>query len=140
MVVECDSGGFVYPALKAGRSCARLGQSATGAPAMGTRFQLTLTEAPDQRVECPGLEEDGPQGDGRSTASTSGTRAPAHRGIQLESGSTYTSFGTTDPFVTFARNAGISAYNGTYPMNIRDGVDWTKHLRVIDPCTTQKTC
>lgn len=139
MVVECDSGGFVYPALKAGRSCASLGQSATGAPAMGTRFQLTLTEAQISGLSVPAWKKTILRAMARYGLYV-GDTGTSSWGIQLESGTTYTSFGTSDPFVTFARSAGISAYKGTYPMNLRDGVDWTKHLRVIDPCTTQKTC
>jgi hypothetical protein len=27
-----------------------------------------------------------------------------------------------------------------YIINIRDGVDWAHHLRVIAPCVAQRTC
>ena len=60
--------------------------------------------------------------------------------IQAESGSTYTSFGYEDELVKFARANGWSAYNGRYSGNLRDGVDWARYLRVLDPCVSQGTC
>jgi hypothetical protein len=60
--------------------------------------------------------------------------------IQAESGQTYTSFGSEDPLVTFAKANGWAPYNGRYVGNLRDGVDWARYLRVLDPCVSQGTC
>jgi hypothetical protein len=63
-------------------------------------------------------------------------------GIKQEGGTTYTSFGVTDKWVTLAQQVGAPYYapDNTYVFNLRDGVDWTRYLRVIDPCVAQRTC
>ena len=61
-------------------------------------------------------------------------------GLQGESGSSYTSFGATDPWVTFAHDAGLLPNpDGRYVLDIGTGVDWSR-LRVLDPCVSQGTC
>src|SRR5436305_833030 len=32
------------------------------------------------------------------------------------------------------------ASGGRYVFNLKDGVDWGRYLRVVDPCTTRGTC
>jgi hypothetical protein len=61
-------------------------------------------------------------------------------GIQAESGSTYTSFGTPDPLVSFAAANGWTPYAGDYVGDLRSGVDWARYLRVIDPCVSLRSC
>ena len=61
-------------------------------------------------------------------------------GIQLESGSSFTSFGRADPLVAFARKNGWRSYGRLYVGNLRDGVDWARYLRVIDPCVARRSC
>ena len=60
-------------------------------------------------------------------------------GLQLESGTTYTSFGYPDPLVAFARRAGIPRYQGRYVLSLRDVVNW-RNLRVIAPCVSARRC
>jgi hypothetical protein len=61
-------------------------------------------------------------------------------GIQLESGSTYTSFGRPDPLVAFAKANGWTTHGGKWVGSLRDAVDWARHLRVIHPCVSRRTC
>jgi hypothetical protein len=61
-------------------------------------------------------------------------------GLQMESGSTYTSFGQEDQMMSFAKEARVPSYNGKYVFNVRDGVDWAKYLRVVDPCEARASC
>ena len=139
MVIYCDSGSFVYPAAKNGRSCARLGLPTDDAPPLGTRFQLDMTPAEIDALEVPEYRKI----IFRAMAKYglfAGDTGTGSWGIQLESGSTYTSFGAEDAAVAYARGAGASPSEGRYVLNIRDGVDWKRHLRVIDPCITQGTC
>ncbi|MCQ7030002.1 hypothetical protein MRO55_26225, partial [Escherichia coli] len=80
------------------------------------RFQLTLTEAQISALNVPAWKKTILRAMARYGLYV-GDTGTSSWGIQLESGTTYTSFGTSDPFVTFARSAGISAYKGTYAMN-----------------------
>ncbi|MGI8729125.1 MAG: carbohydrate-binding domain-containing protein [Solirubrobacteraceae bacterium] len=135
MVVNCDSGSAVFPAAGNARKCS----SPTDAPSMGTRFQLNMSSAQIDALAVPAWKKTilrAMATYGMYVGDTSG----AAWGLQFESGSTYTSFGQEDQMVAFGRNNGLPSYNGQYVFNIRDGVDWAKYLRVIDPCTTQGTC
>ena len=43
--------------------------------------------------------------------------------------------------VTFARQAGVPRNGeGKYSFDLRDGIDWRRHLRVVDPCEAQGSC
>ena len=35
---------------------------------------------------------------------------------------------------------GWAPYNGRYVGNLRDGVEWARYLRVLDPCVAQGAC
>ena len=61
-------------------------------------------------------------------------------GIQFESGATYESFGYKDPLAEFARENNVPRWNGQYAFNLREGVDWTRRLRVVDPCEARGAC
>jgi hypothetical protein len=139
MVISCDSGSYVYPATKTGRECSDVGLSNSGAPPMGTRFQLNYSDAEIDALAVPAWKK-------------TILRAMAHYGlfftdtgsgswaIQAESGSTYTSFGYEDELVRFARTQpGVASHNGRYLFDVNGGVDWSR-LRVIDPCVTKGTC
>jgi hypothetical protein len=139
MVVKCDSGKYVYPATKSGRSCASAGLTSTGAPPMGARFQLNMTDAEIGALKVP---------DWKKTILRAmaiygmyvGDTGGGSWGIQAESGSTYTSFGLEDQLVTFAKAVRAPLYQGRYVFNLRDGVDYAARLRVIDPCVAHRTC
>jgi hypothetical protein len=139
MVIKCDSASFVYPATKTGRSCSSIGQSNSDAPPMGSRLQLNMSAAQIDALAVPPWKKTVLKAMATYGMYFGDTGGGAW-GIQAESGSTYTSFGKEDAMVTFARNNGVPTYNGKYVFNIRDDVDWARHLRVIAPCTTQRTC
>lgn len=139
MVVKCDSGTYVYPATKSGRACPSAGLTSRGAPPMGARFQLNMTDAEIGALKVP---------DWKKTILRAmaiygmyfGDTGGRSWGIQAESGSTYTSFGQEDRLVTFAKAVRVPIYNGRYVFNLRDGVDYAARLRVIHPCVSQRTC
>ena len=139
MTINCDSGAAVYPALKSGRSCAAIGQSTTNAPPMGARFQLTMTESQINALAVPAWKKTLLRAMARYGMYFGDTGGGAW-GVQAESGQTYTSFGKEDAMVTFAKAAGAPMYNGKYIFNVRDGVDWARYLRVVDPCVARGTC
>lgn len=139
MVAYCDSGEFVYPAMKTGRACDWIGKSNTNAPAMGSRFQLDMTPAAIDALEVPAWKKTIL----RAMAEYGlylGDTGSGSWAIQAESGASYTSFGYEDPLVSFAKKQQLSSWQGRYLFNIHNGVDWRKHLKLVDVCVTWKTC
>ena len=135
MVVNCDSGGYVYPAGKSGRACA----NRASAPPMGSRFQLDMTGAQIDALALPAWKKTilrAMAEYGMYVGDTGG----GGFGLQFESGSTYTSFGVQDAMVTFAAQNAVPLYQGKYIFDLKTGVDYASRLRVLDPCTAQGTC
>ena len=138
--VHCDSGRFVYPASHGSSPCAAEGLPDTDAPAIGTRFQLALSPAQIDAF---------PAGPYTKTV----LRALARYGMYVvdtggswgfvkESSLSDTSFGLPDRWVQIAQavHAPYWTPDRRYAMSLRDSGDWTRYLRVIDPCVTQRTC
>jgi hypothetical protein len=61
-------------------------------------------------------------------------------GVQMESAATYTTMGARNPLESWAKEAGVPEFDGDFVFNLRDGVDWARYLRVVDPCTANGTC
>jgi hypothetical protein len=138
--VRCDSGRFVYPASHAGASCAGEGLPDADAPAMGTRLQLAMTPAEIDALPVPGYRKSllrAMARYGMYVADTGGS----WRIIQ-ESGLVTTSFGLDDRWIDLAETVGAPYWppDHRYAINVRDGVDWARYLRVIEPCVTERTC
>jgi hypothetical protein len=136
--VFCDSGKRVYPASGVGRPCSAIGRSNAGAPPMGTRLQLAMSSSAIKALDAPRWAKAillAMSRYGMFVGDTGGSSW----GLQLESGSTYTSFGYRDPLVSFARRAGLPSYDGLYSLSLRDLVDW-RRLRVVDPCVSERSC
>jgi hypothetical protein len=53
--------------------------------------------------------------------------------VEIESGSSYTSQGLPDPWVTFGREHNLPTWNGRYVLNLSAGVEWGRYLRVLTP-------
>jgi hypothetical protein len=139
MVVNCDSGEYVYPSYKSARPCSRIGESNTNAPPLGARFQLDMSAAEIDSMSVPTWKKTilhAMAKYGMYVGDTGG----GSWGIQMESGSTYTSFGVEDQFVTYAKQAGVPEYDGRWIFSLKDGVDWSRKLRVLDPCTSRGAC
>jgi hypothetical protein len=131
----------VYPAAKSDGGK----DPALGYPPMGTRFQLSISDAelasfpPWKRTILRAFRDYG----GYLGDSSSGS---AWTVGAFESGTSYTSLGFEDQMVTFARNAyaqgqsDISYGNGVYYFDLASGIDWSSRLRVIAPCATEHTC
>ena len=110
------------------------------APAIGTRFQLALSPAqidafpagPYTKTILRALASYG-----MYVVDTGGTW-----GFVKESGLADTSFGLADRWLQIAQavHAPYWAPDRRYTISLRDSADWTRHLRVIDPCVTQRTC
>jgi hypothetical protein len=138
--VRCDSGRFVYPAMHSGWPCAAAGLSDGDAPPMGTRFQLDMTPAQIDALPVPAYRKTilrAMARYGMYVADTGGSWA-----IVQESGLVTLSFGLGDRWTDLARSVGASYWppDRRYVIDIRDGVDWARYLRVIDPCVARRTC
>jgi hypothetical protein len=138
--VRCDSGRFVYPASHAGASCDSEGVPDGYAPAMGTRFQLAMTPTEIDALPVPAYRKTllrAMARYGMYVADTGGSW-----GIIQESALVTTSFGLDDRWVDLAEAVGAPYWppDHRYAINVRDGVDWARYLRVIDPCVTERAC
>ncbi len=139
VTVHCDAGRAVFPARKSGRSCALLGESTDDAPPMGAHLWLAMS--PDEIAALPVPEW-------KKTVLRAmaqygmfvGDTGGGSWGLKLQSGSTYTSFGFADELVGFARENGWTPYGDVWVGNLRDGVDWARRLRVLDPCVSRGGC
>ncbi|HEX8205538.1 MAG TPA: hypothetical protein VF587_05715 [Solirubrobacteraceae bacterium] len=144
LAISCSNGKVVSPVDPAhghaGRRCSQIGQSEVDAPPMGTRVQLDMTLAeidalqlaPWKKTILRALREYGAiMGDTGSSWA-----------IATESGSTYTSFGHEDKWVSFAKSAGVEYYapESVYVFKMRNDIDWRSRLRVVDPCVSARTC
>jgi len=137
--VRCSAGRFVYPAQGAGTSCASIGLPSENAPPLGTRLQLAMSSDEINELRVPAWKKTILQAMatyGLFVGDTGG----GTWGIQLESSSTFTSFGVVDPLVEFAQANGWDRHEDVWVGRLHDGVPWSDRLRVIAPCVTQRTC
>ena len=138
--VDCSDGEYVFPAMGSGRTC-----GGPGAPPMGTRLQLDMTEA---EIDGLGVEPwkktifEAMARFGIFVADTGG----GTWGLRVQSDATYESFGARPRLLDFARAAGWPAFDdpalarkvrvGSFETDIR----WRERLRVIAPCVSGRTC
>lgn len=125
-----SQGAYVWPALHGGARCD------DSAPPMGARFHLAMSEAQIETLPVPRWKK---------TILTAlatyggyvGDTGGSGFALQFESSSTYTSFGTADPLVSLAKDAGLRSgsgdWAGTYVFDMASGVDWARYLRVVTP-------
>jgi hypothetical protein len=133
VTIQCDNGGHVYPASGNGGACA----NTADAPAEGQRFQLNMTDSQVDALAVPAYRKiilKAMIHYGFYITDTGGSPWDLH----FEPGIDYTSFGSSNPLVTYAKNAGLTT-SGTYTFTMNDGVDWSK-LQVVNVCYTQHTC
>jgi hypothetical protein len=136
MLVRCDSGRKVYPAQGRGLEC----DDPRGAPSQGTRFQLDMSPGEIDALRLPAWRKTILRAMAEYGLYVGDTTGGTPWNIWFESGSTYTSFGRPDPMVAFARRAGVPRSSGTYYFDWGSGVDWRRHLQVVDPCVAERTC
>jgi hypothetical protein len=130
MLVKCDSGKIDFPAQGHGLACADRGD----APSEGAHFQLDLSAAEIDALHVPDWKKTILRAMSEYGLYVGDTTGGSPWEIWFESGSTYTSFGKVDPMVSFAKQAGIPrSSDGKYYFDWSSGVDWRRHLRVVEP-------
>jgi hypothetical protein len=132
--VPCTHG-QVYPATGSGRLCEDAGMPTPGAPAMGARFQLRISDRKLQRF--PGWQRAILKALKRYGAYvTDTTEVEEYWSLKFESRASYTSLGYKDPFEVLARKRGLPRHddnaNGDdeFMYQVSKGVDWSR-LRVV---------
>jgi len=121
---------YVWPATHGASRCSSAED--VDAPPLGARLQLAMSDAEIAALDVPQWKK---------TILTAlahyggyfGDTGGSGFGLMFESGATYTSFGVTDPLVTFAAQNGLPARNGQYVFDVASGVDWARYLRVVVP-------
>jgi hypothetical protein len=120
---------YVYPASHPGSPCST---DSGDLPPLGARLQLAMSETQIAALSVPAWKKTILRALARYGGYIGDTGGPG-LAFQFESGATYTSFGVADPLVTFAKQTGISPWNGLYAFNMSSGVDWARYLRVLVP-------
>jgi hypothetical protein len=138
MVVGCTHSGYVYPAEGDAGHCS----DQTNAPVDGQLLQLDMTDSQIDALAVPAWKKTILRALAHYGAYVGDTGGNEAFSLQFESGSTYTSFGVTDPMVTFAsqQTSGVSGSGGKWYFDLASGVDWADHLRVLDPCVARASC
>jgi len=137
IMVRCDSGQKVFPAGGLGAKCSSSGN----APAEGMRFQLAMSAAQIDALSVPAWKKTILRAMAEYGMYVGDTTGSTPWNLVFESGSTYTSFGAEDRLARFAKQAGVrQSSDGRYYFDVAGGIDWQRHLRVVDPCVAQGAC
>ena len=137
LIIKCDGGGVVYPASGHGAACDDGGVP----PQEGSRVFLDMSDAEIDALGAPPWKKAIFRALAHFGAFV-GDTGGSPWGVEIESGSTYTSVGLRDPWDAWGRRqGGAGGPDGTTLVPINDaGVDWRSRLRVADPCVTRRTC
>jgi hypothetical protein len=115
-----------------------MGLSNANAPALGQHFYLDMTHAQIAALGVPQWKQTILTAMADYGMFVGDTGGDSWR-LKIESGSSYTSFGYSDPWVTLGQAMGVPRYNGDYVFELDGGVDWTR-LVAVDPCVSNGTC
>ena len=136
MVVKCTNGESVPPAGSgSGTACSDIGLPNEGAPPMGARFFLDMTDAEIASAPVPVWKKTVMRAAARYGLIVGDTGGGF---IKLESGTTYTSFGLPDPWVELAEDAGLEPWQDStgrnrYEFDLTEGIYWAGRLRMAAP-------
>jgi len=140
------SGGSVWPAGdNPGRLCSSLGISNSGAPKIGQRLYLAISDAEIDALPAPPWRKAILRAYAHYGAYVGDTTGQGgNLGLGAESGQSWLSFGYADPWVELGKRYQLPTWDSggvlRYLFDIRPGVDWASRLRVVDPCVSQGTC
>ena len=142
MGVKCTDGkASVYPAAPGtGEPCSKEGMADTDAPPLGARFVLDMSPDQIEALSVPRWKKTILHAMAEYGMITGDSFGSGSWGLQMESGSSYTSFGQPDPAAKFAKSVGADEWEGSRLFNLQDGVDWKRHLKLVDPCVSRGAC
>lgn len=131
----------VYPAAaNTGEPCSERGSSNTNAPAMGSRFVLKMSDSEIAALSAPRWKKTILTAMAHYGMYVGDAIGSGSWGLQLESGSTYTSLGEEDQVAAFAKSEGLPEWNGMYVFDVGSGVNWQSRLQLLSPCVSEGTC
>jgi hypothetical protein len=144
MIVPCTNGRSVYPAAGGAGTVCPPGPMRATAPAIGQRFFLRMTDAEIDALEVPAWQKTILRAMADYGMYVGDTGGEAW-GLVVESGSSQTSFGQADPWVSLAERLGLPSVVGDdgglrYVFDMRTAVDWRRALRVAAPCVSTGRC
>ena len=137
-VVKCTDGTSVAPAGGGvGRPCSELGLPNADAPAMGQHFYLDMSEAEIAALAKPEWQKTILRALAKYGTYVGDTGGGGWT-VMFESGSSYTSFGQTDPWITLGDDYGVRKWTNSSGRtlriwNFRNAVDWASELEVAAP-------
>ena len=138
-VVKCTSGASVAPAAAdVGRPCSSIGLSNANAPAMGQHFYLDMSVAEINALAKPAWQKTILRAMARYGTYVGDTGGSGW-GLMFESGSSYTSFGQADPWISLGDQLGATKYyDSSIDRTLRiwdfeNAVDWASELEVAAP-------
>jgi hypothetical protein len=137
--VRCTNGRSVYPAAPGttGSVCS----DTTNAPPLGARIWLDMSDAQVAALAVPAWKKTVLRALHRYGGYVGDTTGGSVSwGLQTLSGSSYTSYGKADPMVSVVQALRLKKSGSAYYLDVDSGVEWGKHLRVLDPCTAQGYC
>jgi hypothetical protein len=120
---------YVYPADDGGRACPA---SESGAPPLGTRFMLAMSDAQIQALAVPAWKKTILTALAHYGGYVGDTGGPGFT-FMFESSTSYTALGLPDPLEEFAKANNLPTWEGKYIFNVASGVEWEKYLRVLTP-------
>ncbi len=143
VTVRCSSGRSVYPSAPRGTGapCRRFGEPDPGAPPMGARLWLDMSEREIDRLPVPDWKRTVLRALRRYGGFVGDTmNGNSSLGIMVESGAGYTSFGYEDPWMELAEELDAGTWEGMRVLDLDIDPDWRRHLRILHPCTARGTC
>jgi hypothetical protein len=143
MVVKCTNGTYVWPARGPGvaRSCSSIGLSNSNAPALGQHFYLDMSAGAIDAHAVPEWKKTILHAMAEYGMFVGDTGSDyLGWSVLVQSGSSYTSFGQPDPWVSLAKRYGIPSSSGRYYFDLKDTVNWGSTLSVAEPCVSQGVC
>jgi hypothetical protein len=158
IVVNCDSGSFVWPARSSDQSCAKVGLSDVDAPPMGAHLQLAMTPAEIDALPIRAWKKVFLRAMAEYGMFISDTGSKNLFGIETEAGNQYLSQGAGSPWWDYGQQNwepydpdGAGPVPTSYvaklynrPDDPDPSFDWMtnvwSHLRVLDPCVASATC
>lgn len=143
ITVRCSSGRSVYPSAPRGTGapCRRFGEPDAGAPPMGARLWLDMSEREINRLAVPDWKRTVLRALHRYGGFVGDTlNGNSSFGIMVESGASYTSFGYEDPWRKLAEELGAGEWQGKRVLDLNTRPDWRRHLKIVHPCITRGSC
>lgn len=124
-----ENGTYVFPAEYGD---ARAPAEVRNAPPMGARFWLDMRAEAIEALSVPDWKKTILKALARYGAYFGDTGGPGF-GFQFESGTTYTSFGVTDPLVSYAADNRLTIFEDIFVFELSSGVEWSRYLKVVIP-------